>query len=156
MTSVLSFISHSPRETQEMGQRLGELAQPGDVILLVGGLGTGKTCLVQGLATGLAIEEYVLSPTFVLVRQYQGRLTLYHIDLYRLQVGAEVEELGLDDYFYGDGVAVVEWADRALALMPPERLLIEMKILSPRKRHLTLKPQGRRYQELAQSWLSAL
>ena len=146
--SSLSFKSRSPQDTQSVGQRLGELARPGDVLLLVGELGAGKTCLAQGLARGLGIEDPVPSPSFVLLREYKGRLPLYHIDLYRLERLAEVAELGLDDYFYGDGISVVEWADRAMALLPPEHLLLRIVFISTRQRRLFLEPTGQRYLEL--------
>jgi len=148
LQSVLETISRSPEQTRQLGQRLGELARPGDVVLLVGSLGTGKTCLTQGIAWGLGVVDYTASPSFVLVREHQGRLPLYHIDLYRLERVAEVADLGLDDYLYGSGMCVVEWADRALNLMPPEHLLIELTYLSPRRRRLCLEPQGQRYSEL--------
>jgi len=148
LQSVLETISRSPEQTRKLGQRLGELARPGDVVLLVGSLGAGKTCLTQGIAWGLGVLDYTTSPSFVLMREYQGRLPLYHIDLYRLERVAEVADLGLDDYLYGRGMCVVEWADRALSLMPPEHLLIELTYLSPRRRRLCLEPQGQRYCEL--------
>ena len=117
-------------------------------MLLVGSLGAGKTCLTQGIAWGLGIVDYTASPSFVLMREYKGRLPLYHIDLYRLECVEEVADLGLDDYLYGGGMCVVEWADRALNLMPPEHLLIELAYLSPRRRSLCLEPRGRRYCDL--------
>src|SRR4030042_5929048 len=124
------FISHSPEETQKLGERIGELALPGDVFLFVGELGTGKTCLTQGIAWGLGIKEYALSPSFVIIRELYGRRPLYHIDLYRLDRIEESLDLGLDDYLYGRGVCVVEWADKALSIMPPEPLLIKIGYLS--------------------------
>jgi tRNA threonylcarbamoyladenosine biosynthesis protein TsaE len=148
LQSILETISRSPEQTRKLGQRLGELAQPGDVVLLVGSLGAGKTCLTQGIAWGLGVVDYTTSPSFVLMREYRGRLPLYHIDLYRLERVAEVADLGLDDYLYGRGMCVVEWADRALSLMPPEHLLIELTYLSPRRRRLCLEPQGQRYRDL--------
>ncbi len=145
----MEITSHSPEETQQLGRRLGELALPGDVFLLCGTLGAGKTCLAQGIAWGLGIEEYALSPTFVIVREMQGRLPLYHIDLYRLDNLDEIEDLGLDDYLYGKGACVVEWAEKALNLLPAEHLLIEIDTLSDTGRSLRLKPNGERYRELA-------
>lgn len=156
--SWLCLRSRSPQATQALGRKLGELAQPGDVLLLVGGLGMGKTCLAQGLARGLGIAEPVSSPSFVLLREYQGRLPLYHIDLYRLERQAEVADLGLDEYFYGPGVSAVEWADRALDLMPPERLLVEMEFVSARRRRFLLQPAGQRYLDLVaqlRGWATA-
>jgi len=146
--SLLNLVTESPEETQRLGTRLGKLAQVGDVLLLVGGLGAGKTCLTQGIAWGLDIEGYATSPSFVVVNQYQGRLPLYHIDLYRLDRLEEVIELGLDDYLYGRGVCVVEWAEKALDMLPKEHLLVEMSYLSDTSRNLVLKPVGERYVEL--------
>jgi tRNA threonylcarbamoyladenosine biosynthesis protein TsaE len=144
----LELITHSPEETQALGRRLGEIAQASDVILLVGKLGTGKTCLTQGIAWGLGIDEYAASPSFVLVRELYGRLPLYHVDFYRLENLEEIAELGLDEYFYGKGVTVVEWAEKALELLPSEHLLIEMEYVSDNERRLKLKPSGQRYREM--------
>lgn len=143
-----NIISKSPEQTQRLGMQLGRLAQPGDLFLLVGGLGSGKTCLTQGIAWGLVVEGYATSPSFVVINQYRGRLPLYHIDLYRIDSIEEVMELGLDDYLYGEGVCVVEWAEKALALFPPEHLLIEMSFLSQTSRRLDLKAKGQRYLEM--------
>ncbi len=145
----LELISHSPEQTQKFGVRIGELALAGDTFLLVGALGTGKTCLTQGIAWGLNIKEYALSPSFVIVRELYGRLPLYHIDLYRLEHIEEIAELGLDDYLYGNGVCVVEWAEKGLEILPTEHLLIEISYLSDTERSFQLKPNGQRYIEIA-------
>ncbi len=146
--SYLELTSHNPEQTQKFGVSIGELALPGDIFLLVGGLGTGKTCLTQGIAWGLGIKEYAVSPSFVLVRELYGRLPLYHIDLYRLDRIEEIVELGLDDYLYGNGVCVVEWAERGLAMLPAEHLLIEIDFLSDTERCFQLEPSGQRYREV--------
>jgi tRNA threonylcarbamoyladenosine biosynthesis protein TsaE len=147
--NYVEIISHSPKQTQQFGVRIGELALPGDAFLLVGGLGAGKTCLTQGIAWGLGIEEYAVSPSFVVIRELHGRLPLYHIDFYRLDHLEEIAELGLDDYLYGNGVSVVEWAEKGLSLLPPEHLLIEMSYVSDTERSLKLKPSGKRYRNIA-------
>ena len=144
----LELISHSPEQTQGFGVRIGELALPGDIFLLVGGLGTGKTCLTQGIAWGLDIREYALSPSFVIVRELYGRLPLYHIDLYRLNHTEEIIELGLDEYLYGNGVCVVEWAEKGLSELPSEHLLIQISYLSDTDRSFQFKPSGQRYIEM--------
>jgi tRNA threonylcarbamoyladenosine biosynthesis protein TsaE len=144
----LELITRSPEETQDFGKRLGKIARPGDVILLVGKLGAGKTCLTQGIAWGLSIDEYAASPSFVLVRELYGRLPLYHVDFYRLENLEEIAELGLDEYFYGKGITVVEWAEKALELLPPENLLIEMEYVAETERRLRLKASGQRYREM--------
>jgi len=146
--SHLDLISHSPEETQKIGADIGELALPGDIYLLVGRLGTGKTCLTQGIARGLNIKEYALSPSFVIVRELYGRLPLYHIDLFRLDHIEEVEELGLDDYLYSKGVCVVEWAEKGLSVLPNEHLLIQIDFVSDTERSFRLKPRGKRYLEV--------
>jgi len=146
--STLELVSHSPEETQKLGRHLGEIAQPGDVFLLVGNLGSGKTCLTQGIAWGLGIKEYALSPSFVIIRELYGRLPLCHIDLYRLDRIEESMDLGLDDYLYGRGVCVVEWAEKALSLMPQERLLIRLDYLSDTERRFRLEASGQRYSNI--------
>lgn len=145
----LELTSRSPDHTRGLGIRLGELAQSGDVYLLIGPLGSGKTCLVQGLAWGLGVSGFVASASFVLMAEHHGRLPLYHIDLYRLEQEVQAAELGLDDYLYGRGVCAVEWADRALSVFPPERLEIHFDHVGPRSRRLRFAPSGRRYEELA-------
>lgn len=129
---------------------MGELAQKADIFLLVGELGTGKTCLVQGIARGLDVTEYAFSPSFVILREYHGRLPLYHIDFYRLDHIEEIADLGLEEYFYGDGVCVVEWADKGLQVAPRDNLLITIQYIpaSETGRSICLKPQGKRYYEL--------
>ena len=141
----LEVVSNSAGQTRNIGMKLGRLAAAGDIILLVGRLGAGKTCLTQGIALGLGIHEYTASPSFVLIREYQGELPLYHIDLYRLDRIEEVAQLGLDDYLYGKGVSVVEWADKGLSVLPEEHLLIEMQIVTSTKRKLSFVPVGKRY-----------
>lgn len=151
----LEIVSTSAEQTRKIGIKLGKLVASGDVIFLVGPLGAGKTCLTQGIARGLGINEYTASPTFVLVREYRGKMPLYHIDLYRLDKIEEVTQLGLDDYLYGNGVCVVEWADKGLSVLPEEHLLIEMQIVSPMKRKLKLIPKGTRYLEMLSKLNSA-
>ena len=152
----LEIVSNSAAQTRNIGMKLGKSATAGDVMLLVGPLGAGKTCLTQGIARGLGIHEYTASPSFVLVREYQGKLPLYHIDLYRLDKIEEVTQLGLDDYLYGNGVCVVEWADKGLGVLPEEHLLIEMQIVSPLKRRLSFMPRGMRYLEMLSKLKSVL
>lgn len=146
----MELKSHSPEQTQLLGSYLGELAQENDTFLLTGDLGTGKTCLVQGIARGLDIKEYAFSPSFVLVREYHGRLPLYHIDLYRLDHIAEIADLGLEEYLYNNGVCVVEWAEKGLEVWPQNNLLIELNYVTDceTQRIIRLKPEGRRHSEL--------
>jgi tRNA threonylcarbamoyladenosine biosynthesis protein TsaE len=164
MSSILDIISHSSAQTQRLGARLGELLQGGELILLDGQLGTGKTTFTQGLAQGLGITEVVNSPTFTLLKEYSGQLLsfpegrpnspqrvgppLYHFDLYRLDNPEEILDLGFEDYFYGTGVCVVEWADKADAFWPNEHVRIRMKMMSETKRGLLFTATSVRYSEL--------
>lgn len=116
--SSLNLVSHGHEATNEIGRLLGQGAGSGDVFLLSGTLGAGKTCLTQGIAWGLGVEGYTRSPTFVLVSKYRGRLTLHHIDLFRIDDPREALDLGLEEYISGGDVCVVEWADRATELFP--------------------------------------
>ena len=150
MTDI-ELISHSQEQTQRLGIRLGELAQTGDVILLTGNLGSGKTCLTQGIAWGLGVKEYAFSPSFVIMREYHGRLTLYHLDFYRLDRIEEIADLGLDEYLYGKGVCVVEWAENGMAVLPEEHLLINLSYISDTERSINFEPKGNRYINLLKS-----
>jgi len=112
-------------QLKEYGSDLGAKLGPGDVVALTGELGAGKTTLAKAIAEGLGVTEAVTSPTFVLACEYKtGRLPFYHIDLYRLESIGEMDDIGLDEYLYGSGITVVEWADRALDLLPKNTLLI--------------------------------
>ena len=146
----LKLNSYSPEQTKLLGSHLGELVQKGDVFLLVGDLGTGKTCLAQGIAHGLGIKEHAFSPSFVIVREYCGRLPLYHIDFYRFDHIEEIADLGLEEYLYGNGVCVVEWAGKGLQILPQKNLLITLNYTASceTERIIFLKPQGERYLEL--------
>lgn len=133
-----SIKSNSPETTHEIGRRIGAKAQSGDVLLLVGELGAGKTTITQGILWGLGGSEYARSPTFVLVNEYPARLTVYHMDLYRLESIDQMEDLGLDDYLYGDGVCVVEWADKAPGYFPIDHVVIRFEMIDETTRHITI------------------
>jgi len=124
------------------------MSQPGDIFLLAGNLGAGKTCLTQGIANGLGIEEYTPSPSFMLVREYQGRLPLYHMDLYRLDNIEEIADLGLDEYLCGHGVCVIEWAEKGISVLPAEHMMINIDYISENERRFTFQPNGGRYSEM--------
>jgi tRNA threonylcarbamoyladenosine biosynthesis protein TsaE len=144
----LELTSNSPQETRRLGMRIGELAVAGDILLLTGKLGTGKTHLTQGIANGLGIGENTPSPSFVLVREFYGRLVLYHIDLYRLDNLDEIADLGLDDYLCSSGVCVIEWAEKGLSLMPPQHMLVKIDYAGEKRRRFCFEPQGERYIEM--------
>ena len=147
---MLSIITRNEAETAALGMRLGFLLQQGDFIALIGQLGSGKTRFVQGVAAGLQAgpELPVTSPTYSLLHIHMGRLPLYHFDLYRLGGDEDVEQLGFAEYFYGEGVSLVEWADRLHAEMPAERLTITFSHLGEDERRIDLAPTGGRYEDL--------
>ena len=126
MIQTIKLLTKDPEETQAVGHALGTHARAGDIFLLTGPLGAGKTCLTQGIAKGLGVEGYVRSPTFVLMTRHHGRLTLHHLDLYRITGAEAAWDLGLDEQLSGDGVCVVEWADRAAELFPESSIWIDL------------------------------
>lgn len=152
MTNImanLTVTTHSPEETRRLGRLIGGLALGNDLYLLKGNLGTGKTHLVQGIAFGLGIKEYACSPSFMIAREYLGRLALYHLDLYRLDQIEEINDLGLDEYFRPDAVCAIEWAEKGSGVLPQDNLTIELEHLGGDEREITFLPQGKRYVELA-------
>ncbi|MCS7022239.1 MAG: tRNA (adenosine(37)-N6)-threonylcarbamoyltransferase complex ATPase subunit type 1 TsaE [Gemmataceae bacterium] len=136
--------------TLAWGRRLGRRLFPGTVIALVGPLGAGKTTLVRAIAEGLEIinPSLVTSPTFVLLQHYPARLTIHHCDAYRLRSPAELWDAGIDEYLYGEGVCLIEWADKVACLLPSEHLWIELTPLTPQQRRVRLIPRGERYATL--------
>ena len=126
---MLKIRTSTPEETQQVGSIIGQEARAGDIYLLTGPLGAGKTCLTQGISRGLGVPGYARSPTFVLMTRYPGRLTLHHLDLYRINDPLEAWDLGLDEQLLGDGVCVVEWADRAEEVFPTDALWIHLDYL---------------------------
>ena len=122
----LTFTTHSPKETQELGFQIGKLLKEGSIVALIGDLGTGKTCLTQGIARGVGIDsnQIVNSPSYILINEYTGSCPIYHIDLYRIRGSAELEDLGLEEYIYERGICVIEWADRLLESLPESYLKI--------------------------------
>ena len=151
MTIKVKIVSHSSDETHALGVRLGQYAQPGDILLLIGELGAGKTTLTQGIAQGLGIAERPRSPTFVMATEYHGRLPLYHLDLYRIDHVAELDQLGLEEYLSQDGVTVVEWADRAPQAFPAACLRISLESIDEDTRRVIMTADGDRHMALLAS-----
>jgi tRNA threonylcarbamoyladenosine biosynthesis protein TsaE len=145
---TLDFITSSEAQTRRLGARLSTLLSGGEVVALEGDLGTGKTCWIQGMGKGLGVTEYVTSPSFTFIKEYRGRLHLYHIDLYRIAGPAEALALGLEDYLYGSGVCCIEWAERAKAALPVELLWIKMTYVDETRRGIIMRAQGERYEAL--------
>ena len=121
------IISNSPEETEQFGHKLVQQLKPGDVLAFFGDLGSGKTTLIKGICKGLEVEADITSPTFTFIHEYSGRLQVYHFDFYRIANSHEVWELGCDEYFYGEGICLIEWADRIPDLLPENRIEIHLK-----------------------------
>ena len=134
-------------ETEKFGLFLGENLKPGDVVCLNGDLGAGKTTLTKSIAKGLGIDDYVTSPTFTIVNEYYGKTDLYHIDTYRLDDMVDVDYLGFDEYFYSDGVTIVEWAEKIRDSLPEEYMEINIKSHDD-KRDLDINYVGNRFDKL--------
>ncbi len=153
MSGTVTLASASPEETRRLGERLAELLRAGDVVLLSGELGAGKTVFVQGIARRLGFEGSVSSKSFVLLGEYAGRVKLYHADLYRLESPQEVEELALDE-ISADGVLVVEWPERAGdGVLPQDHLRIEFDVTAENSRVLRVRGEGERAVELIE-WMA--
>ena len=144
----MQFLSHSPEETLSFGKRLGKLLQPGDVLCLSGDLGAGKTLFVQGLAQGLRLPDEVTSPTFTVLNIYEGQVTMYHFDLYRLDWPEQLDDIGFDEYTNNDGIAVIEWPEKFPDRMPEEALRIAITKAGDNGRLFSVTFCGCRYESL--------
>lgn len=147
----MDFIVTSVEKTIELGEKIGALVNSGDIICLTGDLGTGKTHFVKGLAKGLGISDYITSPTFTIVNEYEGRLKLYHFDVYRIEDPDEVNAIGFDEYIFSDAVSIIEWSNYIEELIPDEALRVNIsKDLSKGEnyRNIDIKYTGERYSYL--------
>ncbi|MDZ7333382.1 MAG: tRNA (adenosine(37)-N6)-threonylcarbamoyltransferase complex ATPase subunit type 1 TsaE [candidate division KSB1 bacterium] len=124
---IVTFLSKHEHETIEWGKNLGRLLAPGDVIGLFGDLGSGKTKTIQGICLGLECHDPVTSPTFTIINEYQGKYPIYHFDLYRIDSEQELYDLGYEEYFYDEGICLIEWAERIQPLLPSDHLEIHLK-----------------------------
>lgn len=154
----IEIKTHSPDETILLGEAIGRGAEGGLVLALTGEMGSGKTKLTQGIARGLGVPEdfRVTSPTFTLINEYPGRFFLYHFDLYRTSGPGDLLDLGYEEYFYGEGVVVVEWAERAKNLLPPERVDVEISILGEDHRKFIFAFWGKAFDSLTGEILAFL
>lgn len=148
--SHLTLKTRSDQETIDLGQKIGALLSPGDVVALIGPLGSGKTWLTKGIALGLGVDPamVVTSPSFSLVNEYNAGHPLYHMDLYRLERVSEILATGLEEYIYNDGVAVVEWADRLPGILPEWSVILSFDILDDHSRDITIKGDHKRAAEI--------
>jgi len=135
---ALTVVTRSPEETFALGRRLGVTLGPGDVVACYGELGSGKTCFIQGVAEGVGVEGPVTSPTFILIGEYQGRLLVYHVDLYRLDSLEEILALGVEECLYGRGVTLIEWAEKLEPLLPPHTIRVRLSGLGEEPREIRL------------------
>ncbi|HHT65458.1 MAG: tRNA (adenosine(37)-N6)-threonylcarbamoyltransferase complex ATPase subunit type 1 TsaE [Caldicoprobacterales bacterium] len=146
---MLTLQSHSEEQTYEFGKWIGANVQSGDIILLFGDLGSGKTVLSRGIAHGVGFTGRITSPTFTLMHTYLGRIPVYHFDIYRLNEPDELFDLDYEEYLYGNGISIVEWPERLGYLLPEEYLKITItRQLKENDRNISLKPVGSRYAAL--------
>ncbi|MDK2822709.1 MAG: tRNA threonylcarbamoyladenosine biosynthesis protein TsaE [Clostridia bacterium] len=147
---MVCLITKNPEETEYIGQRMAKFLRPGDFISLNGELGAGKTVFVKGVAKGMGVEENITSPTFTIIHEYHdGRLPIYHLDVYRLNSINEMEELGYEEYFYGKGITLVEWGNLIVDIFPSEFLVLEFK-QNPEGREICFYPRGEHYERLVE------
>jgi len=140
----MKIITGSPAETRKFAQGFARKLRKGDILCLKGELGSGKTTFIQGLARGLGIRGNVVSPTFVLLAEYKGKIPLYHFDLYRLNSTEEIRALGYEEFFYGSGITVIEWAEKLKELMPEKYIEVRFKIINKNKREIVITPDNQR------------
>lgn len=150
---VLDCITHSAAQTTRIGQRLGELLRPYDIVALFGEFGSGKTQLVKGVVQGLGSADLATSPSFVLINEYRAgperkRLPIFHVDLYRIERAQELAGIGLEELYTTGGICLIEWAERTAGLLPEEHLVVRLNYLSDTKRSLRFEPRGAHYETL--------
>jgi len=143
----LTIITKSSEETKNLGEELSKLTKPGDLLAFYGELGAGKTCFIQGISRGLKVKDYVTSPSFTIINEYQGKIPIYHFDLFRLDNAEEIIELGYHEYFYGEGLTVIEWAGKIEQLLPKEHLKIKIKFKDRYQRKISFISQGDRFKK---------
>ncbi len=145
---VLQFISNKEVETISLGEKIGELLEPGQLILLSGELGAGKTILTQGICSGLGVDEVVTSPTYILINEYEGDLKIYHMDLYRLEAEEDLYDIGIEDYLDTEGVVLIEWPDLVYDLLPPDFIYIRIVVVNKDTRKILIEAEGDRGRRL--------
>ena len=151
MDNTFKITTHNDNETIEVAQNLESEKFPNMIICLDGELGSGKTVFTKGIANALGIQESITSPTFTIIKEYEGELPLYHMDVYRLD--GNTDGVGIEEYFTKGGVVVIEWSDTIKDILPEERLHIKFKVVDENKRVLKLTPYGQKYEELCEAVL---
>nr|MBU1328481.1 tRNA (adenosine(37)-N6)-threonylcarbamoyltransferase complex ATPase subunit type 1 TsaE [Candidatus Omnitrophota bacterium] len=134
------MITNSAKETMLIGEKLARKLKPGDMVALSGDLGSGKTTFTKGIGKGLGVKDSkrINSPTFVLIKEYNGRVPLYHLDLYRLDDLKEIENLAIEEYIYGNGITVIEWAEKIKSILPEKHIFVKLKIKGDNKREVII------------------
>ncbi len=147
---MFSVVTRNEAETRALGEKLGELLRPGDFVALYGDLGAGKTRFAQGVARGVGVDPdiYITSPTYTILNEYKGNYPFYHFDLYRLGGDADISELGFEEYFHGDGICLVEWADRLTSGHPDRYLRVFFQLETGDTRRIGFEWSGDRYAEM--------
>ena len=144
---MVKIYLENEEKTREIGSKLGELLTPKSVICLIGDLGAGKTTMTLSLARSLGVDDYITSPTFTIVNEYEGKMPLYHFDVYRIGSSEEMYDIGFDEYIDGEGVCIIEWANLIEDILPDEYLYIEMNYKET-GREMILTPKGEKYEEI--------
>ena len=134
----MTFVTHSAEETIQLGKKIGSMLQPGAIIAMEGNLAVGKTTITKGIAESLGIKEAITSPTFTLISEYEGKMPLYHMDVYRLDSCEDVINLGVEDLMYGDGVSIIEWSERVREELPKSTITLRLEIRGDGGRDITL------------------
>lgn len=149
----MQIITANPKQTIGLGKAISGFLQKGDTVALFGNLGSGKTALVKGIAKGLRVKSQIVnSPSFVLLKEYKGRLPLYHFDFYRIKRGEEIYGVGLEEFLFGKGICVIEWADRIREFLPKQYLGIELEFKDKHRRKIRMIGFGKRYKELVKKY----
>jgi len=144
----IDIITDTPDKTKNIAKNVAKLILPGDIILFFGELGAGKTCFTQGIAEELEVKEYVNSPSFTIINEYSGKMPIYHFDLFRLNNYHEFDELGYEEYFYGKGLAIVEWSEKIVDYLPKKYLKIAITFIDMNKRKISISSKNKRYIKL--------
>ena len=144
----MNFITNTVEETIELGKKIGRSLKPGDIVCIDGDLGSGKTHLTKGIALGLGIDEHITSPTFNIVNEYEGRIKLYHFDVYRVNDPDEIAAIGFDEYIFSDAASVIEWSDYIKELIPDDHIQINIANESETRRNINIQFFGKRYDNI--------
>jgi len=147
----MNFITNTVEETIELGKKIGRGLKPGDIVCIDGDLGSGKTHLTKGIALGLDIDEHITSPTFNIVNEYEGRIKLYHFDVYRVNDPDEIAAIGFDEYIFSDAASVIEWSDYIKELIPDDHIQINIANESETRRNINIQFFGKRYDNIKEA-----